>query len=854
MKRGLVLAIGFLFLAGAFVVLARPTAAQDITGQYGGDLNIAVQGFGGLDPTTASPADRKVLELVYDSLGRIDPVTLQITPWAATSWSWDGAKNITVTLRNDLTFSDGTPYDADDVAYSLNHYMKGGQERWNVFVVDSTTIRFDFILIDPATWDFKTSNRAGPGLFYTEGLTALLAWDAAGTRKYSGPYEVTAGPTASAVTLGPNEHHFAGRPFLDSITYMYPYRVDLQPNNATYANDAGCALMFRQVHLIGWPLITNDLSNLRDCVAGFGGWPNDPGTPQNESLRALLNPDPAQGLPHILAAKNKGTDFLYFGFAYNTGSIFVGAPGSEGQKLRSALYWFVNKGGYRDIEPNSQVTHGLQNQFNAPWAPLVCAPWTPCNTIVESTTVVAPAPVNRETDKAPGTLALNQAGIFDRDGDGIRQLSTGAPVSFRLLAPSFKLDPRKTTIANDMQFLFTSMGPTATVGLSVVVETYDTWAALDAAVAACTTSCMYVKRYTAATQLPDWVYSMPELLAANDPQVNLHLNLGAASSLTLAARTLHVGHVSHLAGAAADILPVLHFDALEAFDFETFDGWVNTFNGINNFWSLTGLHRPDLGLLVPTIDIFPTRSVGPGGTTTVQVTVRDTAGNPVGGVTVDLSVLRGTLTIGTTCVAQPTCTGTTLGSGIVSAAYNAPASVGATEDVWVSVIAWKGQYAGGEASNSLTLHPYPAGQLVIAVSRGSAAEIDSGASAAITVQVTDGTNAVSGASVRLSTDLPGASITPSTGTTDGSGIFRATFTATVKQGMTYRIFADVSAAGYEDESNRDSPAALSVRSNLGTVPVVQTTRNVPGFETAGAVGAIAVVFALVALARRRKEG
>jgi len=583
--KAIVFGLVLFLLAASFGFFPR-AAAQDETGAHGGDLVVALQDFGDVNPTAAAAADRKVLELIYDSLGRIDPVTLQFVPWAASGWAYDGAKNITVTLRGDLRFHDGAAYDADAVVRSLNTYMKSGVQRWNVIKVDELTVRFDFTAINSATWNYKVNNEAGPGLFYSEGLSAFLAWDAAGTRKYSGPFSV-ASETATQLRIVPNENHFAVHPNLDSITYRWPYTVQPDANGRSLLNDAGCALLFQEVHLIGWNLQTNDLTNTRDCVLGFGGFPDDPITTiVNESLRSILNPDQNLTMPHVLTAKNGGTDFLYFGLSYNPGSVFIGGPGSAGQMLRSAIYQFVNKGLYRNIEPNSIIMHGLQNPFNTPWAPTSCAPWTPCNTIVEAATVVAPAPVNQRTNSDPGVLALTMAGFLDRDGDGIRETAAGQPVSITILAPSFTLDPRKTTMANDMQALL-SIGQ-----LDATVVVYDTWAALDAAVTACTTSCLYVTRYTAATQMPDWVYDVAEIRAAGDTATDLHLNLGSRSSWTLADRTLHVGHVSHLAGAAADFLPVLHFDTLEGYDFQSFSGWVNTFGGINNFWSLTQLRLP----------------------------------------------------------------------------------------------------------------------------------------------------------------------------------------------------------------------------------------------------------------------
>src|SRR2546428_6626846 len=128
-------------LAGAFAGSSH-ARALDLTGAQGGDLRVALQGFGGLDPRTASLEDHKVLELIYDSLARADPVTLELKPWAAASWTWDTRQNITVALRNGLTWSDGTAYDATDVAYALRQYKSGGVSRWNPTVVDAHTLRF----------------------------------------------------------------------------------------------------------------------------------------------------------------------------------------------------------------------------------------------------------------------------------------------------------------------------------------------------------------------------------------------------------------------------------------------------------------------------------------------------------------------------------------------------------------------------------------------------------------------------------------------------------------------------------------------------------------------------------------
>src|SRR2546428_4051489 len=69
---------------------ARPAAAThgDLSGLYGGNLRVSVRNALNLNPFTATDADSwKGIPLVYDSLARIDPVTLPPAPLAAASLS-----------------------------------------------------------------------------------------------------------------------------------------------------------------------------------------------------------------------------------------------------------------------------------------------------------------------------------------------------------------------------------------------------------------------------------------------------------------------------------------------------------------------------------------------------------------------------------------------------------------------------------------------------------------------------------------------------------------------------------------------------------------------------------------------
>jgi len=705
-----------------------------------------------------------------------------------------------------------------------------------------------------ADYDSISPNRRGAGFFWTEALTASLAWDASGTRKYTGPFAVRQpestnfvqdpdpadGTPDGMLVLEPQPHHFSDDPHLDSVTYKWPYTaalVAVQVGNDTeyYSapDDAGCALMFRDVHFIGWPLLSTDLTNQRDCVANWGGFPGRPAGYRE----SLLSADATRFAPHTLTVKNSGTDLLYFGFTFNGNSMFSGGPESEGQRLRSAIYWFVNKANAANIAGagSTRIAHGPINSLDAPWAPPSCDPWTPCDTIVDAGFTGAGQTTG--TNTARGKLELALGGFFDRDGDGTLQLSTGAPIDFRLIAPRFGVDAR-TTIAEDLA------GSLRGAGLAVTLDTYNATATWEAAIASCKTSgsCMYLARYADATQSPDWLYAMPEIGAAMDERVDANLT-AAGNCYEISCRRLQTGRAGHLVGSGAVFLPVLHYEVLEAYDFMTFEGWADQFGGVNNPWTFAGLRMPTLGALSARVTIAPTQSVLAGETTQVLVTVQDASGLPVGNASVELTLspANGTLSLPT---------GLTDGVGVFRTEYTAPGSVMRRTDVWIGASVAKRQYGGASAAASLTVHPAQEALLQIAVSRPKL-EINASETTQVTVQVRDANgDAVPGAEVNLRTNLPGATITPASGTTDTLGLFQATFRADVQQGMRYQIFADVTADGFAEDT---ASAVLIVRSDFTEpIPEIPVTRNVPGFEALYALGAIALALALVALRRRRE--
>jgi len=98
----------------------------EVSGHYGGHLTIGERAEPKtLNPVTATDAvSREVIGRLMGDLIEINRSTQQTEPALAKSWkiSPDG-RTFTLQLRKGIRFSDGHPFDADDVVFSFNVYM-----------------------------------------------------------------------------------------------------------------------------------------------------------------------------------------------------------------------------------------------------------------------------------------------------------------------------------------------------------------------------------------------------------------------------------------------------------------------------------------------------------------------------------------------------------------------------------------------------------------------------------------------------------------------------------------------------------------------------------------------------------
>src|ERR1700686_3628929 len=122
-------------LLAAACFAAAPQAAQPgeelarmavLSGRYGGHLTIGQRSEPKtLNPVTATDAvSREVIGRLMGDLIEINRSTQQTEPALAKSWkiSPDG-RAFTLQLRKGIRFSDGHPFDADDVVFSFHVYM-----------------------------------------------------------------------------------------------------------------------------------------------------------------------------------------------------------------------------------------------------------------------------------------------------------------------------------------------------------------------------------------------------------------------------------------------------------------------------------------------------------------------------------------------------------------------------------------------------------------------------------------------------------------------------------------------------------------------------------------------------------
>lgn len=131
-SRQLLALIVFLACVPMSIAASPATPGEELlvasgeVGHYGGGLNVSLRS----EPKTLNPvtsidvSSRELISQLNADLIHIDRVSQQAVPALAKSWkiSRDGRRYV-LELRHGIRFSDGVPFDADDVLFSFKVYL-----------------------------------------------------------------------------------------------------------------------------------------------------------------------------------------------------------------------------------------------------------------------------------------------------------------------------------------------------------------------------------------------------------------------------------------------------------------------------------------------------------------------------------------------------------------------------------------------------------------------------------------------------------------------------------------------------------------------------------------------------------
>lgn len=180
-----------------------------------------------LDPTKTIPngaAGGNALAAVYDVLMRYDQPSNSFEPWLAKSLTTEDDTTWTLELREDVTFSDGTPLDAAAVVGSIGYYMKNAGYNTLLLATNIKDMRPDgatkvvFTLNRP--WiTFPNMLASGPGM-----VMAPAAYQG-GPEKFTpigaGPFVMDEYKPTEELVLSANPDYWNGKPSLDEVRFVW---------------------------------------------------------------------------------------------------------------------------------------------------------------------------------------------------------------------------------------------------------------------------------------------------------------------------------------------------------------------------------------------------------------------------------------------------------------------------------------------------------------------------------------------------------------------------------------------------------------------------------------------------------
>jgi peptide/nickel transport system substrate-binding protein len=181
----------------------------------------------GLDPATNTngAANQPYMNSIYGQLFRLNEKG-KIVPQLATGYEYkDGGKTVEINLRENVKFTDGTPFDAEAVAFNIKRDLKSDCTCRPTWPVESITTQGTHTVVLNFSRPFAAviASFIDSNANWTASPTAL---EKMGARQFrltpvgAGPFKVVSNKLSSELVLERNPTYWKpGRPYLDKITF-----------------------------------------------------------------------------------------------------------------------------------------------------------------------------------------------------------------------------------------------------------------------------------------------------------------------------------------------------------------------------------------------------------------------------------------------------------------------------------------------------------------------------------------------------------------------------------------------------------------------------------------------------------
>ena len=378
-----------LLLTATAATASSPSPAAPSPGASSGAVTYRVgvmEAVDNLNPFIGySSTDYLIYHLNYDFLVSWDPKDLLPRPEFAESWSSspDG-KTWTFKIRSGMTWQDGEPATARDVAFTFNYIIDNQLGAYTMYLTYIQTVTAP----DETTVVFECSKPKGDILqmsvpILPEHIWSKVSGKAAATSFTngppcvgSGPFQVVENKQNSYVQLVANKDYWRGAPHIDELLFETYQNADTMVQDLKAGTlDAAVPVPSAQFKgLAGNGITTNAATSWQFAQLSFNCYDS----PDSKGNPVLLDPRFRQALwyafdPAVIAS------VAYGGYLWPGGTL---------------------------MPPYSQYQ------------------WQP------------PAELAYTFDPAKAKAMLDAAGYKDANGDGFRETKKGKPLALRLYAPA----------------------------------------------------------------------------------------------------------------------------------------------------------------------------------------------------------------------------------------------------------------------------------------------------------------------------------------------------------------------------------------------------------------------------------